>query len=105
VREIGFSEGETQTARGKNICIGGILFENDFPIPIGTRVQVHIPTDRKKPLFIIGTVVRVESYAKNQYDIGVSISFLEMDKAIKEEISKWLKIQRDNEVLVNGSAV
>jgi len=99
VREIGFNEGETQTARGKNICIGGILFENEFPIPIGTRVQVHIPTDRKKPLFIIGTVVRVESYAENQYDIGVSISFLEMDKAIKEEISKWLKLQRDNEVL------
>ena len=102
VREIGFNEGETQTARGKNICIGGILFENDFPIPIGTRVQVHIPTDRRKPLFIIGTVVRVESYAENQYDIGVSISFLEMDKAIKEEISKWLKLQRDNEALENG---
>ena len=99
VREIGFNEGETQTARGKNICIGGILFENEFPIPIGTKVQVHIPTDRKKPLFIIGTVVRVESYAEHQYDIGVSISFLEMDKAIKEEISKWLKLQRDNEVL------
>lgn len=97
VREIGYNEGQTQTARGKNICIGGILFENEFPIPIGTRVQVHIPTDRKKPLFIIGTVVRVESYAKNQYDIGVSISFLEMDKAIKEEISKWLKLQRENE--------
>jgi diguanylate cyclase (GGDEF)-like protein len=102
VREIGFNEGETQTARGKNICIGGILFENDFPIPIGTKVQVHIPTDRKKPLFIIGTVVRVESYADNQYDIGVSISFLEMDKAIKEEISKWLKIRRENEVLEDG---
>ncbi len=102
VREIGYNEGETQTARGKNICIGGILFENEFPIPIGTKVQVHIPTDRKKPLFIIGTVVRVESYAKNQYDIGVSISFLEMDKAIKEEISKWLKLQRENEVPENS---
>lgn len=102
VREIGYNEGQTQTARGKNICIGGILFENEFPIPIGTRVQVHIPTDRKKPLFIIGTVVRVESYAKNQYDIGVSISFLEMDKAIKEEISKWLKLQRENEVPENS---
>ncbi len=102
VREIGYNEGQTQTARGKNICIGGILFENEFPIPIGTRVQVHIPTDRKKPLFIIGTVVRVESYAKNQYDIGVSISFLEMDKAIKEEISKWLKLQRENEAPENS---
>ena len=57
---------------------------------------MHIPTRRKKPLFIIGTVVRVEKYGANQYDIGVSISFLEMDKAIKDEISKWLKLQREN---------
>ena len=77
-------------------CIGGILFENEFPIPIGSKVQVHIPTRRKKPLFIIGTVVRVEKFGTNQYDIGVSISFLEMDKAIKDEISTWLKLQRDN---------
>ena len=96
IRELGFDEGETQTARGKNICIGGILFENEFPIAIGSKVQVHIPTRRKKPLFIIGTVVRVEKYGTDQYDIGVSISFLEMDKAIKDEISKWLKLQRDN---------
>ena len=102
IRELGFNEGESQTARGKNICIGGILFENESPIPIGTKVQVHIPTERKKPLFIIGTVVRVESYAEDQYDIGVSISFLEMDKAIKEEISKWLKLRREHDVVEAG---
>lgn len=94
VRELGFNEAETQTAKGKNICIGGILFENEFPIPIGTQVQVNIPTDKKQPLFIIGTVVRVESYGRDQYDIGVSISFLEMDKAIKDEISRWLQLRR-----------
>jgi diguanylate cyclase (GGDEF)-like protein len=94
VRELGFNEAETQTAKGKNICIGGILFENEFPIPIGTQVQVNIPTDKKQPLFIIGTVVRVESYGPDQYDIGVSISFLEMDKAIKDEISRWLQLRR-----------
>ena len=98
IRELGFDEGETQTARSKNICIGGILFENEFPIPIGSKVQVHIPTRRKKPLFIIGTVVRVEKFGTNQYDIGLSISFLEMDRAIKDEISKWLKLQREHPV-------
>jgi diguanylate cyclase (GGDEF)-like protein len=94
VREIGFDETGSQTARGKNICMGGILFENDFPIPIGNKVQLSIPTHTPKPLFIIGTVVRVESFGPSQFDIGVSISFLEMDKAIKDEISKWLKLKR-----------
>ena len=57
-------------------------------------MQVNIPTDKKQPLFIIGTVVRVESYGPDQYDIGVSISFMEMDKAIKDEISRWLQLHR-----------
>lgn len=96
IRELGFSEAETQTAQGKNICIGGILFENEYSIPIGTKVQVNIPANRNKLLFVIGTVVRVESYGPKQYDIGVSISFLEMDKALKDEVSKWLKIERQN---------
>ena len=74
--------------------MGGILFENDYPIAIGTKVQLSIPSNNNTPLFIIGTVVRVERYGAKQYDIGVSISFLELDKAIKDEISKWLKTQR-----------
>ena len=94
LRELGFSEGETQVAQGKNICMGGILFENSFSIPIGTKVQVNIPTSGDKPLFVIGSVVRVEQYGPDQFDIGVSISFLEMDKALKDEISRWLKQKR-----------
>jgi diguanylate cyclase (GGDEF)-like protein len=102
VREIGFDETGSRTAQGKNICMGGILFENDFPIPIGNKVQLSIPTHTQKPLFIIGTVVRVESFGPKQFDIGVSISFLEMDKAIKDEISKWLKLKRGT-IQVSGN--
>ncbi len=97
IRELGFNENQTQVAKGKNICVGGILFENDYPLPIGTKVQVHVPTESNKPLYIIGTVVRVEAYGPKQYDIGLSISFLEMDKAMKTEISRWLKLKRQNE--------
>jgi diguanylate cyclase (GGDEF)-like protein len=94
VRELGFNEYKTQVAKGKNICVGGILFENDYSMPIGTKVQVNVPTEHGKPLYIIGTVVRVETFGPKQYDIGLSISFLEMDKAMKHEISHWLQVKR-----------
>jgi diguanylate cyclase (GGDEF)-like protein len=94
IRELGFEDVETQPAKGKNICIGGILFESDFSIPIGTRVQVNIPTRKDVPLVIIGTVKRIEKYGARKYGIGVSFSFLEMDKAIKDEISRWLLSNR-----------
>lgn len=94
IRELGFDENETQPARGRNICIGGILFENEASIPIGTRVQVNIPTRENTPLVIIGTVVRIEKYGARKYGIGVTFSFMEMDKAIKDEISRWLLSNR-----------
>ena len=105
VRELGFDDTQTQTGKGKNICFGGILFENKYALPIGTKIQLHIPHNHNKPLFIIGTVVRVETFGSEQYDIGVAISFIEMDKTIKNEISRWLKIQRDNSQAKNNESV
>jgi len=96
LRELGFDDTQTQTGKGKNICFGGILFENKYELPIGTKLQLHIPHNHNKPLFIIGTVVRVETFGSEQYDIGVAISFIEMDKTIKSEISRWLQLQRNN---------
>ena len=97
IRQLDFNDTHAQIAKGKNICVGGILFENDYPLPIGTKVQISVPTDKRKPLFIIGNVVRVETYGPKQYDIGIAISFLEMDKAMKKEISRWLQLRRQNE--------
>ena len=94
VRELGFGENPTQIATGKNIGMGGVLFENDYPIPIDTTVQVNIPVTRRKNLLIIGRVVRLESFGPSKYDVGIAISFLEMDKAIKNEISQWLQVKR-----------
>ncbi|MBW2562504.1 MAG: diguanylate cyclase [Deltaproteobacteria bacterium] len=105
VRELGFDDTQTQTGKGKNICFGGILFENKYELPIGTKIQLHIPHNHNKPLFIIGTVVRVETFGSEQYDIGVSISFIEMDKTIKNEISRWLQLQRNNSQADNDEPV
>jgi len=97
IRQLDFDDTQAQIAKGKNICVGGILFENEYPLSIGTKVQISVPTDKRKPLYIIGNVVRVETYGPKQYDIGIAISFLEMDKAMKKEISHWLQLRRQNE--------
>ena len=94
VRELDFNGSGQPGCRTKNICAGGILFENPYPIPIGTRVQVNMPAGKKSPLVIIGSVVRLEQFAPDRYDIGVSISLFEMDKAVKKEVARWLQLQR-----------
>lgn len=94
VRELDFNGSGPSGCRTKNICAGGILFENPYPIPIGTRVQVNLPAGKKSPLVIIGSVVRLEQFAPDRYDIGVSISLFEMDKSVKQEVARWLQLQR-----------
>jgi diguanylate cyclase (GGDEF)-like protein len=94
VRELDFNGSGQPGCRTKNICAGGILFENPYPIPIGTRVQVNMPAGKKSPLVIIGSVVRLEQFAPDRYDIGVSISLFEMDKSVKQEVARWLQLQR-----------
>ncbi len=91
IKELGFSPVHTFSGTGKDICIGGILFQNDHTFPIGSRIQVSIPLQDKAPLLLIGTVVRVEAFEKNLYDIGMTISFKEMDKIANNEIAHFLK--------------
>lgn len=76
-------------ATSKDISTGGILFENSYPIDMNTKVRLRIPTGiAEEPLLVAGTVVRVEKFSSNQYDIG--ISFLEIDNAVKNELSKCI---------------
>ena len=48
------------------------------------------------PILLIGTIVRVEVFGPDKYDIGMILSFKEMEKTAKEEISKFL-IQQSKE--------
>ena len=77
-------------ATSKDMSTGGILFENNYPIDMNTKVRLRIPTGiAEKPLLVAGTVVRVEKFSSSQYDIG--ISFLEIDNAVKNELSKCIR--------------
>ncbi len=90
IKELGFTSTQVVEGVGKDICIGGILFQNKQAYPIGSRIQVSIPTIDKEPLLLIGTVVRLEAFTDNSFDIGMTISFKEMDKIANTEIAKFL---------------
>jgi len=97
VKHLGFNRTKTLSGKSKNIAIGGILFENKEPLSLGARVQVSISIIKDAdPLFLIGTIVRIEVLGPQSYDIGMALSFKEMEKTAKDEISKFL-IQQSKE--------
>ncbi len=91
ITNLGFDESPIYSATSKDICIGGILFENSEPLPIGSRIKVSVPIKDDPPLLLIGTVVRVEAYEDDKYDIGMAISFKEMGNIASSEIASFLK--------------
>jgi hypothetical protein len=64
-------------------------------LPIGARIQLSVPIKNDEPLLLIGTVVRVEAFKGAHYDIGMTISFKEMDKIANNEIANFLKDNQD----------
>ena len=91
VKQLGFSRTRTQSGTSKNIAIGGILFNNKEAMPIGAQVQVNISISKNSdPLLLIGTIVRVKAFGPNNYDIAMIVSFKEMEKIARDEISKFL---------------
>ena len=91
IKDLGFNNSLSYDGTSKDICIGGILFENKDPLPIGARIQLSVPIKDDEPLLLIGTVVRVEAFEEHHYDIGMTISFKEMDKIANNEIANFLK--------------
>ena len=91
VKELEINAIPTYAGRGKDICIGGILFQNNEPLEIGSRIQMHTRIHKENRLLLIGTVMRVEAFGPDDYDIGVSISFKEMEKIARDEIAGLLR--------------
>ena len=91
VKELGLDVLDTYEATGKDISIGGILFENPAPLHVGSKIQIHTTLDEEKPLLLIGKVVRVEPGNSNLYDVGVSLSFQELERVAKKEIAGLLQ--------------
>ena len=91
-KELDFHNSTTFNGTSKDICIGGILFENNDPLPLGALIKVKVPVSEDAPVILIGTVVRVEAFENGKYDIGMTTSFKEMDKIANNEIASILRL-------------
>ncbi len=91
VKELEIDALPAYAGRAKDICIGGILFQNSEPLEIGSRIQIHTRILKENRLLLIGTVIRVEAFGPDDYDIGVAISFKEMEKIARDEIAGLLR--------------
>ena len=94
-KELDFNNSQAFSGTSKDICVGGILFENDAPLPLGALIKVKVPVSEGPPVMLIGTVVRIETHENGLYDIGMTTSFKEMDKIANNEIGSIL---RNNDV-------
>lgn len=90
-KELDFKDSPTFAGTSKNICVGGILFENPEPIPLGSLITLQVPRQNKEPVILIGTVVRMEELEINKFDIGITTSFKELDKIVTEEVGEILR--------------
>ena len=90
-KELDFNNSTTSSGTSKDICVGGILFENDTPMPLGALIKVKVPVSDSPPVMLIGKVVRIEAHENGLYDIGMTTSFKEMDKIASNEIGSILR--------------
>lgn len=92
VKELDFENSNIYNGTSKNICVGGILFENSGPLELGTLIKIQVSVQSSAdPVFLIGNVVRVEQFDDGKYDIGVTTSFKELDKIATNEVVEILK--------------
>jgi diguanylate cyclase (GGDEF)-like protein len=91
VREIDSNEAvDVLGIKSTDLSTGGILFKSSHSIDMGTQVQLQIPTGMTgEPLLVVGTVVRVEKFGSNQFDIG--ISFIKVDGSARNELSRCIR--------------
>lgn len=90
IKEMASIDSQIYKGTSKNICIGGILFKNDTPLPIGAHIQVSVHVNAEIPLLLIGTIVRIEAIDEKTYEIGMTISFKELEKIVQSEITQLL---------------
>jgi len=91
VQGLEFEAEDIYPGIAKDISIGGILFENPVALPIGSQIKVNILMNDDKPLLLICTVVRIKHCGSTGFDIGMSVSFKEMEQIAARRIGQLLR--------------
>lgn len=94
IKKIAFEPTTPHIGASKNIGMGGMLFETPHQFDVGSHIEVSIPIMNSHPLFLIGSVVRVEKGKKGKYTTGMAMSFKDLEKVAKEEISSFLLMRK-----------
>ena len=77
-------------SKSNNISEGGILISCSSSFDIGTRLELQIPLKDKSNMTIIGSVVRVEKFDTNLYDIGLSFLSLNSTATSTETLAEYV---------------
>lgn len=89
IQQLGCDADVPEEGESRNISMGGLLFESRRAYGIGQRLQISLKINGSC-IYMIGRVVRVETFAEDRHEIGIAISFQEMDQAVKKEIASYL---------------
>jgi diguanylate cyclase (GGDEF)-like protein len=76
------------TVEAKNLSEAGILIASKQPLTMGQEVEISVPLGDPPPMDITGTVVRVEAYDPNHFEIG--LAFLKLNNNTKNLLSDYL---------------
>jgi diguanylate cyclase (GGDEF)-like protein len=66
------NEGPSDSTTAKNISEGGILISSKNSYDLGCRLVLRIPLKKERELTITGSVVRVEQFDTDLFDIGLN---------------------------------
>lgn len=85
--ELGKENGDSKS---KNISEGGILIACNNRYNIGTQLELQIPLEKGSTLTVTGSVVRVEQFDTNLYDIGLGFLHLNSSAASSQAIADYI---------------
>lgn len=84
----GFSPEQISTT--KNLSAGGLLFDSDEQLPVGSFLELKIELpDEKKPIECLARILRVEEIEANRV-YGVAVRFLSITGADRARLSKYV---------------
>ncbi len=89
IRSLG-EDKKDDSGRSKNISEGGILISSRESYDIGTRLELQIPIKDGSWLTTTGSVVRLEQFDQDLFDIGLSFLHLGSSKGSSQAIGEYI---------------
>ncbi len=86
-------KGPPDTSVAKNISEGGLLVSSKSCYDLGSQVELQISLREDRDLVISGSVVRVEQFGTNLYDIGLSFLHHKSSAISTQDIADYIAEQ------------